>query len=567
MPETVVADTVMESFVIEGGRPLSGSIRATGNKNAALPIIAASLLTEEPVTLTNVPAIRDVETMLELVADLGVQVEHREGGIVRIVADDVKKTELDAELCARIRASILLAGPLVARWGEAVVPPPGGDVIGRRRLDTHIHALARLGAEITADRRLNIKASGLVGTQVFLDEASVTGTENAVMAAALAVGETTIVNAACEPHVQDLCRFLVARGARIDGIGSNVLVIRGVDRLSGGEWRICPDHIEVASFVGLGAVTEGEMVIEDVLPEHMVGVWHGFERLGVTWHTDGSSVRVPGSQELVIQDDLGAQIPKIEDGPWPAFPADLTSIALAVATQARGTVLIFEKMFENRLFFVDKLVTMGARIILCDPHRAVVNGPDATVRRADGEPGHSRRDGDADRRPLRGGALHDREHRPDRPRVRTNRRASARARREHRKGGRMSDKRAVRTENAPAPFQGAPYSQGIVAGDLVFVSGQLGIDPAQGHVVDGGIVEQTEQVMKNLSAILEEAGCSLDDVVMTSIFLIELQDFQAMNEVYARHLREPYPARATVEIAALPSGARIEVAVVARRPG
>ena len=375
MPETVVADTLMESFVIEGGRPLRGSIRATGNKNAALPIIAASLLTEEPVTLRNVPASRDVESLLELGSDLGVEVERLGDGVVRIVAEDVKKTELDAELCTRIRASILLAGPLVARWGEAVVPPPGGDVIGRRRLDTHIHALARLGAEITADRRLHIKANGLVGTQVFLDEASVTGTENAVMAAALATGETTIVNAACEPHVQDLCRFLVSLGARIDGIGSNVLVVHGGDRLGGGEWRVCPDHIEVASFVGLGAVTEGELVIEDVVPEHMVGVWHGFERLGVEWHAEGSSVRVPGGQELVIQDDLGAQIPKIEDGPWPAFPADLTSIALAVATQARGTVLIFEKMFENRLFFVDKLVTMGARIILCDPHRAVVNGP------------------------------------------------------------------------------------------------------------------------------------------------------------------------------------------------
>jgi UDP-N-acetylglucosamine 1-carboxyvinyltransferase len=375
VPQTLVADTLMESFVIEGGRPLSGSIRATGNKNAALPIIAAALLTEEPVTLTNVPAIRDVETMLELVQDLGVEVEHRGDGVVRIVAEDVTKTELDAELCTRIRASILLAGPLVARWGEAVVPPPGGDVIGRRRLDTHIHALARLGAEIDANRRLHMKAKGLVGTHVFLDEASVTGTENAVMAASLATGETTIANAACEPHVQDLCRFLVSLGARIEGIGSNVLVVHGVDRLRGGEWRICPDHIEVASFVGLGAVTEGEIVIEDVVPEHMIGVWHGFERLGMTWHADGSSVRVPGGQELVIRDDLGSQIPKIEDGPWPAFPADLTSIALSVATQARGTVLIFEKMFENRLFFVDKLVTMGARIILCDPHRAVVNGP------------------------------------------------------------------------------------------------------------------------------------------------------------------------------------------------
>jgi UDP-N-acetylglucosamine 1-carboxyvinyltransferase len=375
VPQTLVADTLMESFVIEGGRPLHGTIRAAGNKNAALPIIAAALLTDGPVTLTNVPAIRDVESMLELVADLGVEVENPGGGVVRILAEDVRKHELDAELCTRIRASILLAGPLLARWGEAIVPPPGGDVIGRRRLDTHIHAFARLGAEIDADRRLRMRAARLVGTQVFLDEASVTGTENAVMAAVLAEGETTIVNAACEPHVQDLCRFLVSLGAHIDGIGSNVLTIHGVDRLGGGEWRICPDHIEVASFVGLGAVTEGEIVIEDVVPEHMVGVWHGFERLGVECHADGSSLRVPGSQELVIQDDLGAQIPKVEDGPWPAFPADLTSIALAVATQATGTVLIFEKMFENRLFFVDKLVTMGARIILCDPHRAVVNGP------------------------------------------------------------------------------------------------------------------------------------------------------------------------------------------------
>jgi UDP-N-acetylglucosamine 1-carboxyvinyltransferase len=375
MPDTVVADTLMESFVIEGGRPLSGSVQIAGNKNAALPIIAAALLTEEPVTLTNVPAIKDVATMLELVSDLGVEVDPRGGGVVRIVAEDIRKTELDAELCTRIRASILLAGPLVARWGEAIVPPPGGDVIGRRRLDTHIRALARLGAEIVAERPLHLRAAGLDGTHVFLDEASVTGTENAVMAAALARGETTIVNAACEPHVQDLCHFLVSLGARIEGIGSNVLTIRGVDRLSGGEWRICPDHIEVASFIGLGAVTDGDLLIEDVIPEHMAGVWPGFERLGVEWVAEEGSVRVPGRQELVIQDDLGAQIPKIEDGPWPAFPADLTSIALAVATQAQGTVLIFEKMFENRLFFVDKLVSMGARIILCDPHRAVVNGP------------------------------------------------------------------------------------------------------------------------------------------------------------------------------------------------
>ncbi|MGH3091515.1 MAG: UDP-N-acetylglucosamine 1-carboxyvinyltransferase [Gaiellaceae bacterium] len=365
----------MEAFVIEGGRPLSGSIRAAGNKNAALPIVAAALLADEPVTLTNVPTIRDVETMLELVADLGVEVESVGDGAVRIHATDLRKHELDEELCTRIRASILLAGPLLARFGEAIVPPPGGDVIGRRRLDTHIHAFAQLGAEIRANRRFHMRAARLVGAALFLDEASVTGTENAIMAATLAQGETIIANAACEPHVQDLCRFLVSLGADIDGIGSNVLRVRGVAGLRGGEWRVCPDHIEVASLIGLGAVTDGEMVIEDVVQNHLAGIWAGFDRLGVSCHVEGSSVRVPGGQELVIRDDLGSQIPKIEDGPWPAFPADLTSIALAVATQASGTVLIFEKMFENRLFFVDKLVNMGARIILCDPHRAVVNGP------------------------------------------------------------------------------------------------------------------------------------------------------------------------------------------------
>jgi UDP-N-acetylglucosamine 1-carboxyvinyltransferase len=248
-------------------------------------------------------------------------------------------------------------------------------VIGRRRLDVHMHALQRLGATVEAERRFLLAARELEGAPLFLEEASVTGTENAVMAAVLARGETVVANAASEPHVQDLCRFLVSQGADIEGIGSNVLRIRGVERLRGGEWRLCPDHIEVASFIGLGAVTEGEIVIEDVVPEHLAAIWPGFERLGVSYTVDDSTVRVAGRQELIVQDDLGSQIPKIEDGPWPAFPADLTSIALAVATQARGTVLIFEKMFENRLFFVDKLVGMGARIILCDPHRAVVSGP------------------------------------------------------------------------------------------------------------------------------------------------------------------------------------------------
>jgi UDP-N-acetylglucosamine 1-carboxyvinyltransferase len=375
MQATVVSDALMEAFVIEGAQPLNGVIRAAGNKNAALPILAASLLTDEPVTLTNVPAITDVETMLELIVDLGVDVERAGAGEVRIHAAEVRKRELDEELCSRIRASVLLAGPLLARCGEAIIPPPGGDVIGRRRLDTHIHAFTRLGAEVHANRRYYMRASALVGASVFLDEASVTGTENAVMAAVLARGETVIGNAASEPHVQDLCRFLVTLGAEIDGIGSNVLRIGGVERLHGGSWRVCPDHIEVASLIGLAAVTEGDIVIEDVVPDHLTAIWPGLERLGVVWEIGDSWVRVPDGQELAVRDDIGSQIPKIEDGPWPAFPADLTSIALAVATQSRGTVLIFEKMFENRLFFVDKLVNMGARIILCDPHRAVVNGP------------------------------------------------------------------------------------------------------------------------------------------------------------------------------------------------
>jgi len=375
MPQTVVSDALMEAFVIEGARPLTGSIRAAGNKNAALPIVAACLLAEGPVTLTNVPSIRDVETMLDLAADLGADVERVGGGEVRINGSGITKHELDEELCSRIRASILFAGPLLARHGRALVPPPGGDVIGRRRLDTHIHALARLGADIRAERVYDMRTEGLRGAEIFLDEASVTGTENIVMAAVLAAGDTVIGNAASEPHVQDLCRFLVALGAEIQGIGSNVLRIRGVESLRGGEWRICPDHIEVASFIGLAAVTEGDVVIEDVVAEHLTAIWPGLDRLGVSWEVEGSSVRVPGNQQLTIRDDIGSQIPKIEDGPWPAFPADLTSIALAVATQAEGTILIFEKMFENRLFFVDKLVNMGARIILCDPHRAVVNGP------------------------------------------------------------------------------------------------------------------------------------------------------------------------------------------------
>jgi UDP-N-acetylglucosamine 1-carboxyvinyltransferase len=375
MSTTLVADALMESFVIEGGTPLGGRVSAAGNKNGALPILAATVLATEPVTLTNVPRIRDVETMVALLADVGADVEWLGPNEIRIDSSNARKFDLDPELCSRIRASFLLAGPLLARFGRASVPPPGGDVIGRRRLDPHIHALAELGVEMESNGRFEMRASGLQGRRIFLDEASVMATENAVMAASLAAGETVIGNAACEPHVQDLCRFLGSLGARIEGIGSNVLRIEGVQRLTGGDWRIAPEHIEVASFIGLAAVTGGDVTVENVAPDDLIPILPAFERLGVKVELGDTSVRVPPGQELVIEDDLGDQIPKIEDGPWPAFPADLTSIALAVATQAKGTILIFEKMFENRLFFVDKLVSMGARIILCDPHRAVVTGP------------------------------------------------------------------------------------------------------------------------------------------------------------------------------------------------
>jgi UDP-N-acetylglucosamine 1-carboxyvinyltransferase len=374
LTSTIASEGLMQSFLIEGRRPLSGTVRAAGNKNGALPILAACVLATEPVRLTNVPRIRDVQTMMELLVDIGAEVEWN-GDELTVDTGNVHKTDLDEELCRRIRASFLLAGPLLARFGRASVPPPGGDVIGRRRLDPHIHALAELGVEIENNGRYEMRTDGLRGTRLFLDEASVMATENAVMAAVLAAGETVIGNAACEPHVQDLCRFLGSLGARIEGIESNVLRIEGVERLGGGEWRVAPEHIEVGSFIGLAAATGGDLTIEDVDPRDLVSILPAFERLGVRVEVGETSVRVPPDQELVIQDDLGGQIPKIEDGPWPAFPADLTSIAVVTATQAHGTILVFEKMFESRLFFVDKLVGMGARIIVCDPHRVVVSGP------------------------------------------------------------------------------------------------------------------------------------------------------------------------------------------------
>jgi UDP-N-acetylglucosamine 1-carboxyvinyltransferase len=375
----VVAPAVADAFVIEGRRPLNGRIRAAGNKNGALPIICASLLATEPVTLSNVPRIRDVDTMLELLADLGADVGWSGPNEVRLDTTNVSKWTPDPALCRRIRASFLLAGPLLARFGKATMPPPGGDVIGRRRLDPHIHAFGELGTTIRFGEKYEMTTDGLRGANVFLDEASVMATENAVMAAVLAPGETVLGNAACEPHVQDLCRFLVSLGASIHGIESNVLRITGVERLRGGAWSIGPDHIEVGSFIGMAAITGGDVTIEGARPSDLISIIPAFAKLGVRVEVGEDFIHVPTRQQLVVQDDLGGMIPKVEDGPWPAFPSDLTSIAVTVATQAFGTVLMFEKMFENRLFFADKLVSMGARIIICDPHRAVVTGPTQLV--------------------------------------------------------------------------------------------------------------------------------------------------------------------------------------------
>ena len=366
----------MEKFVIQGGVPLSGEITAAGNKNAALPILAACLLTEEDVVLRNVPRIRDTEAQIGLLETLGVEVERLGANDVRLRAANIGSGNVDEDLAARIRASFLLAGPLLARLGEVSMPPPGGDTIGRRRLDPHLDAFRDLGANVDADRTIVLTApGGLKPCQIFMDEPSVMGTENALLAAALTEGPTTIGNAACEPHVQDLARLLTKMGAQVDGIGSNVMTVHGRDRLGGADHTISPDHIEIGSFMALAAATGGELTIRDVEPSDLVGIRRQFGRLGLKSTIEGTDLLVPPNQRLAVQDDVGDAIAKIDDGPWPAFPADLTSIALALATQADGTILIFEKMFENRLFFTDKLVSMGARITLCDPHRAIVSGP------------------------------------------------------------------------------------------------------------------------------------------------------------------------------------------------
>jgi UDP-N-acetylglucosamine 1-carboxyvinyltransferase len=370
----------MEKFIVEGGVPLSGEMTPAGNKNATLPLLAACLLTDEPVTLHNVPQIRDVRDMRQLLESLGVQVEDLGPSTWRITARELYPADLDPDLCRRIRASILLAAPMMVRAGGLRLPPPGGDVIGRRRLDTHLQAFRALGAQVDFDRAsllfdFRAPPEGLRGTSMLLDEASVLGTENAIMAAVLAKGTTVISNAASEPHVQQVCDLLNHLGARISGIGSNTLTIEGVERLHGGEFTVGPDYLEVISFVGAAVVTHGSIRIRNAGNQYLGMIRMVFNRMGVDWLVDGDDIIVPAEQRLVVEPDLGNAIPEIKTNIWPAFPTDLMSIAIAVATQARGSILFHDWMYPSRMFFVDKLVGMGAQIVLCDPHRCIVTGP------------------------------------------------------------------------------------------------------------------------------------------------------------------------------------------------
>jgi UDP-N-acetylglucosamine 1-carboxyvinyltransferase len=362
-------------YLVRGGHPLRGTIRPAGNKNAALPILAATVLADGPVDLDNIPRIRDVDTMLALLADLGADTTWTGANTVRVDTRALRPKPLDPALCARIRASILLAGPMLARFGKVTLPPPGGDVIGRRRVDTHFLALEQMGASVSIGERFELEARALHGADIFLDEPSVTGTENALMAAVGASGRTVLRNAAAEPHVQDLARCLVAMGAEIEGIGSNIYTIEGGRPLGSASYSIGPDHIEIGSFIGLAAVTNGEIAIDPVRPDDLRSTLLAFDRLGIRPRIVGTRLIVDADQERRIRPDLGGHVPKLEDGPWPAFPADVMSTTIVTATQCAGILLIFEKMFESRLFFVDKLIGMGAQIVLCDPHRAVISGP------------------------------------------------------------------------------------------------------------------------------------------------------------------------------------------------
>ncbi|MGL4524370.1 MAG: UDP-N-acetylglucosamine 1-carboxyvinyltransferase [Spirochaetia bacterium] len=364
----------MFKYVIEGGHPLKGVLRVGGNKNAALPCIAATLLTDEAVLLKNIPEIADVKVLFQIIESMGGSVSQQGQGEF-LVKPALKTHEVPADLATKLRASILLIGPILARLGKVVLPPPGGDVIGRRRLDTHFLAFETLGARIEVDGVFNVFANKLVGTDMFLDEASVTATENAIMAAALSEGKSIISNAASEPHVQDLCHMINAMGGDITGIGSNVLHIKGVKKLHGCEFKIGTDFMEVGSFIGLAASCKSELEIQGVDHSHLHMCKIAFGKLGITWESSGDSLLVRANQSMKIQSDWGNAIPTIDDAPWPGFPADLTSIMVVTATQCDGTIIIHEKMYESRLFFTDKLNSMGARIILCDPHRAVISGP------------------------------------------------------------------------------------------------------------------------------------------------------------------------------------------------
>jgi UDP-N-acetylglucosamine 1-carboxyvinyltransferase len=365
----------MEKFIIEGGVALHGEVTPAGNKNAALPLVAACLLTDQPIVLRNVPQIKDVRVMRNLIESLGAEVEDLDATSWRITCRTLRPADLSPDLCRRIRASILVAGPMAARFGNFKLPPPGGDVIGRRRLDTHILALRALGAEVAYERGFTFATDGLRGADFLMDEASVTATENAIMAAVTARGETVIRNAASEPHVQELCYFLNGLGARIEEIGSNTLHIQGVPALHGGEFTIGPDYLEVISFVGAAAVTHGSIRIRQAGVHNLHMIAHVFERLGVTWQVQDDDLLVPAEQDLTVLPDMDGAIPEIKTNVWPAFPTDLISIAITVATQARGTVMFHDWMFSGRMYFTDKLVGMGAKIILCDPFRCLVQGP------------------------------------------------------------------------------------------------------------------------------------------------------------------------------------------------
>jgi UDP-N-acetylglucosamine 1-carboxyvinyltransferase len=366
---------MLEQFVIEGGIRLEGEVTVSGNKNAALKMLPACLLTSEPVILKNMPNIRDVRNMCALMEGLGASIDWLDEQTVRVEVKEITNHVADPHYARQIRPGIVLAGPMLARCGRFELPLPGGDVIGRRRLDTHLLALEALGAKIEFEGKFVMSAEGLRGAAILLDEASVTATENTLMAAVLAKGTTRIRNAASEPHIQDLCHMLNRMGAKISGIGSNQLTIEGVEQLGGCTARVGADYMEVGSYIGAAAVTGGEVRIREADPHYLDMIALVFRKLGVEWETEGSDILVRRGQTLTIQRDLGNVIPEIKCQPWPAFPTDMMSIALTVATQCAGTVLFHDWMFDGRLFFTDRLVSMGARIVLCDPHRAMVQGP------------------------------------------------------------------------------------------------------------------------------------------------------------------------------------------------